>query len=79
MRSKAMTITHDVHSEVRRYEVTGMTCAHCVMSVREEVSEVAGVEDVDVDLASGRLTVRGDGISDDAVRAAVAEAGYLVA
>ena len=63
----------------RTYTVTGMTCAHCVLSVREEVSEVAGVTDVAVDLASGRLTVSGSDISDDAVKAAVAEAGYGVA
>jgi copper chaperone len=62
----------------RRYSVSGMTCDHCAMSVREEVSEVAGVATVDVDLASGRLTVAGEGISDDAVRAAVADAGYEV-
>ena len=48
-------------------------------SSTEEVSEVAGVTAVDVDLASGRLTVTGHGIDDDAVAAAVAEAGYEVA
>lgn len=61
------------------YVVTGMTCDHCVLSVREEVSEVTGVRDVEVDLASGRLTVTGEGVSDDAVRAAVEEAGYRIA
>jgi copper chaperone len=65
--------------ETRDYTVEGMTCSHCVLSVREEVSEVAGVSAVDVDLASGRLTVTGDEISDDAIRDAVAEAGYQVA
>jgi copper chaperone CopZ len=55
-----------------------MTCDHCVMSVREEVSEVAGVTEVAVDLASAQLTVAGEGFSDEAVRAAVAEAGYEV-
>ena len=63
----------------RDYVVVGMTCGHCVTSVREEVSEVAGVRAVDVDLASGRLTVTGEGIADDAIRAAVVEAGYEVA
>ena len=63
----------------RTYTVSGMTCAHCVMSVTEEVSEVAGVTDVDVDLASGRLTVRGDDIADDAIKAAVEDAGYELA
>ncbi|HYF26705.1 MAG TPA: cation transporter [Baekduia sp.] len=62
----------------RTYTVQGMTCQHCVASVTEEVSEVAGVEAVDVDLASGRVTVRGAAIDDDAVRAAVDEAGYEV-
>jgi copper chaperone len=61
------------------YTVEGMTCSHCVLSVREEVSEVAGVAAVDVDLASGRLAVSGRGIDGRAVRAAVAEAGYEVA
>jgi copper chaperone len=61
------------------YTVRGMTCSHCVLSVREEISEVAGVSSVDVDLASGRLTVTGRGIDAGAVRAAVAEAGYEVA
>jgi copper chaperone len=63
----------------RTYTVTGMTCSHCVLSVQEEVSEIAGVTDVDVDLDSGRLTISGADISDDAVRAAVADAGYEVA
>ena len=66
-------------TEIRDYTVEGMTCSHCVLSVREEVSEVAGVCAVDVDLASGRITVTGGDVSDDAVREAVAEAGYEVA
>ncbi len=62
------------------YTVTGMTCAHCVASVTEEVSEVAGVSEVAVDLDSGRLTVTSAEPVDDAqVRAAVEEAGYAVA
>lgn len=62
----------------RHYTIAGMTCEHCVLSVREEVSEVRGVQRADVDLAAGRLTVHGDDVSDDEVRAAVAEAGYEV-
>ena len=69
----------DQTMETRQYSVHGMTCAHCVMSVREEVAEVAGVHAVDVDLTSGRLTVSGEHVDDDAVRAAVEEAGYEVA
>ena len=62
------------------YTVTGMTCGHCVSSVTEEVSQVPGVTAVDVDLATGGLTVTSDApVDDDAVRAAVDEAGYELA
>jgi copper chaperone len=62
----------------RSYRVAGMTCGHCVTSVREEVSAVAGVQSVDVELTSGRLALAGAGFEDDAVRTAVAEVGYEV-
>ncbi len=62
------------------YTVTGMTCGHCVSAVTEEVTQVPGVTAVDVDLASGRLTVTSDApVDDSAVRAAVEEAGYELA
>jgi copper chaperone len=61
------------------YTVIGMTCDHCVLSVREEVEEVDGVTAVDVDLPSGRVVVSGAGVDEAAVRAAVEEAGYEVA
>lgn len=61
------------------YTVSGMTCGHCVLSVEEEVGEVAGVESVVVELASGRLDVAGAGFSDDDIRQAVEAAGYELA
>jgi len=63
-------------TETREYTVHGMTCSHCVMSVREEVSEVEGVTNVDVDLASGRLTITGSDLADEPIIQAVTEAGY---
>ncbi|WP_067812540.1 heavy-metal-associated domain-containing protein [Actinomadura kijaniata] len=61
------------------YTVAGMTCGHCVGSVKQEVGQIAGVTAVDVDLATGRVTVTSDGPLDDArVRDAVEEAGYEV-
>ncbi len=67
-------------SATSNYTVTGMTCGHCVQSVTEEVSEVAGVTDVQVDLASGQVTVTSDAPVEPAtIRAAVEEAGYQVA
>jgi copper chaperone len=70
-------MSHTAHS--RAFTVNGMTCQHCVLSVREEVSELPGVAGVDVDLATGRLTVTGAEIDEQAVRTAVAGAGYDVA
>ena len=71
-------MSQTTNSSSRECTVSGMTCSHCVLSVREEVSEVSGVQSVDVDLASGRLTVVGEHVSDDAIKAAVADAGYEV-
>lgn len=65
--------------ETINYTVSGMTCSHCVASVTEEVSELSSVTDVDVDLASGRLSVTAaDSVDAGAVRTAVARAGYEV-
>ncbi len=59
------------------YQVTGMTCGHCEMSIREEVSEIPGVDSIEVSAQTGRLVVTGEGKIDDAqVLAAVEEAGY---
>ena len=63
----------------RTYTVTGMTCAHCVRSVTEEITEIDGVTDVAVDLPTGAVTVTSDGPLDETrVRAAVEEAGYAL-
>jgi len=59
------------------YDVQGMTCAHCVRSVTEEIGEVDGVTAVSVDLEAGTAVVSGDA-DPEAVRAAVVEAGYQV-
>jgi len=61
------------------FQVQGMSCGHCVSSVRSEVSAIDGVTAVEVDLASGQVTVTSDTpIDPDAVTAAVEEAGYEV-
>ena len=67
-------------STTQKYEVTGMTCGHCVSSVKEEVGELAGVDSVDVELNVGGasvVTVASETALDiDQVRAAIDEAGY---
>lgn len=63
--------------------VTGMTCAHCVDAVRQELGALPGVREVSVDLVSGgasRVQVSSDAALDrGAVAAALDEAGYAPA
>ena len=66
-------------SESVTYEVPAIHCAHCAMSIREEVSEVEGVDEVAVDLDTKVVTVSGHDLDDSALRAAIAEAGYEAA
>lgn len=67
-------------SQTQTYTVSGMTCGHCVASVSEEVREIPGVQDVDVVLDTGAVTVTSDaGVDDAAVKAAVEGAGYQLA
>jgi copper chaperone CopZ len=62
------------------YTVTGMTCAHCVQAVTGELSALPGVGDVRIDLATGTVTMSSEApLAEDAVRAAVDEAGYELA
>jgi copper chaperone len=64
-------------SDTRTYTVQGMTCGHCVASVTEEVQEIPGVENVEVVLETGAVTITSDQPLDDtAVKTAVEEAGY---
>ena len=63
-------------SERRVYVVPGMHCAHCERAVAEELSAVAGVESVEVDLVSKHVTVTGVALDDARLRAAIDEAGY---
>jgi copper chaperone len=61
------------------YAVTGMSCEHCVASVREEIGKLDAVTGVDVELAIGVVTVHSDRPVDPAaVSEAVDEAGYEV-
>ncbi len=58
------------------YTVPDMTCGHCTAAVTAGLEAVAGVADVDVDLQTKLVVVRGKGLDDHALRAAIADAGY---
>ena len=66
-------------SDTLTYSVPAIHCAHCAMSIREEVGEVDGVDDVAVDVDTKVVTVSGNALDDGAVRAAIEEAGYEAA
>ena len=67
-------------TQTSEYTVTGMTCGHCVASVTEEVQEISGVTDVQVNLATGSLRFTSEQpVTDGDVRTAVEEAGYQLA
>jgi copper chaperone len=62
---------------IELFTVSGMSCEHCVRAVTSEVAKLPGVERVDVDLATGIVTVETNrGLDRDEVAAAVDEAGY---
>lgn len=58
------------------YSVPGMTCGHCVNAVTSELTAVAGVTEVSVDLTTKLVVVSGTDLEDDVLRAAIAEAGF---
>jgi copper chaperone CopZ len=62
------------------YVVKGMTCSGCMGKVTNAVTSVEGVDDVDIDIATGEVTVISDASVDaDLVRTAITKAGYEVA
>lgn len=66
-----------MNTTTTEYQVTGMTCGHCEMSVREEVGELSGVTDIQVSAQTGKLVVTAESdLEDQAVVSAVEEAGY---
>jgi copper chaperone len=67
-------------STTATYTVTGMSCGHCVAAVTEELTKLPGVSTVAVVLERGHVTVQSEQpLEDEAVRAAVDEAGYELA
>ena len=63
----------------KTFQVEGMTCGSCELTVREEVEELGFVDSVEADRTTGRVVVRGKQIDDEAVREAITSAGYKVA
>ncbi|HET9200112.1 MAG TPA: cation transporter [Dehalococcoidia bacterium] len=62
--------------ETVRFAVNGMTCDHCVASVRNAIEELPGVQKALVNLDEGSAVVEGESLDKAAIVAAVAEEGY---
>ena len=62
--------------ETATYRVPGMSCEHCERAVSEELTALTGVDSVAIDLDSKIVQVSGASLDDDALRAAIVEAGY---
>ncbi|MFI5678208.1 heavy-metal-associated domain-containing protein [Streptomyces cellulosae] len=73
-----MTAQTDTQGTVTAvYKVSGMTCGHCEGAVSGEISEIAGVNSVQAVASTGEVTVVSAApLDEEAVRAAVDEAGY---
>ena len=61
------------------YSVPGVSCGHCRTAITSEVSKIAGVSAIDVDLERKVVTVTGAGFNEAAIRDAIDEAGYDIA
>jgi copper chaperone CopZ len=66
-------------ADTKTYTVPAIHCGHCAAAIKQEVSGIAGVHAVDVDLDAKLVTIRGEALSDEALREAIEEAGYEAA
>ncbi len=61
------------------YNVPDISCNHCKHAIESEVSQVQGIESVEVDVQAKTVTVRGEPLDEAAIIGAIDEAGYEVA
>ena len=58
-------------------KIDGMSCGHCVMAVRKELSRLP-LKIKDVSIGSAKVEYDEAKVTNDEIRRAVANAGYLV-
>ncbi|WP_207670914.1 heavy-metal-associated domain-containing protein [Caloramator sp. E03] len=63
---------------MKKINIKGMSCMHCVMHVKNALNEVNGVKAVDVNLKENYATVEGENINDSDIKNAIEDAGYEV-
>ncbi|NEW42233.1 heavy-metal-associated domain-containing protein [Nocardia cyriacigeorgica] len=62
---------------ISTYTVSGMSCGSCVGKVRAEVGKLSGIESVDIELATGRMTVAGT-VTEALIQDTVENLGYEI-
>jgi copper chaperone CopZ len=78
--AKSITICVEKEKKMKKLlKIEGMSCGHCVMHVQSALEDIPGVKSAKVDLLERQALVEGDTLDDQALRAAVADAGYRVA
>jgi copper chaperone len=58
--------------------IEGMSCQHCVMSVKKALERISGVSSVDVSIGNAKVTFDGSKTNRDELAKAVVDAGYKV-
>ncbi len=66
-------------TDTKTYTVPAMHCDHCAAAITDELTSVEGVDAVTVDLDTKVVTIRGEALSDEALRDAIEDAGYAAA
>lgn len=76
VRTKSTTIIKSEVMNEKTVKVSGMTCNHCKANVHKNISTVAGIESIDIDLATGYVQLKGENIDLQSVKEAVEGIGY---
>ena len=58
--------------------IEGMSCNHCIMAVKNALSELEGISKIEVDLENKRAIIEGENLEDEMLKEAIEEAGYDV-
>ncbi len=64
--------------KTQELRIEGMTCSHCVMSVKKELSKLSGVIVEDVQIGSARIQIDEQKVDEHTLRNAIDEAGYKI-
>ena len=63
---------------IKEIKIDGMHCPNCVAAVKRELEALEGVSKVDVSLEEAQAIVDAEGVSDDALQAAIEDIGFDV-